>query len=185
MTEDAMKAMMGMVEKAYVRLQAGDLLVECIDQGSSAPMHAMVEGLVLEGPQALDALREVHDEVISRKSQIQTDIDEVFSELEKRLKSYGIFLGGLHSPASLLRLEPASCLVILEEQKIEDEGVQMECLQHILDSVDLIRSLTNQRQLIEDVDNYLSDWLWVLIYQSAQQELANGILLAAKSKKHL
>lgn len=185
MNEDPMKAMMGMVEKAYVRLQAGELLVECIDQGSSSPLHSMVEELVLEGPQALDALREVHSEVASRKAQIQTDIDDVFSELEKYLKSYGIFLGGLHSPASLLRLEPASCLVILEEQPIEDEQVQMECLQHILDSIDLIRSLTNQRRLIEDVDTYLSDWLWVLIYQSAQQELANGIQVAAKYRLRL
>ena len=67
MLDESLDAVFSMVEKAFMRLQAGDVLVLCLEKDDTAPMQKLVEGLVLAGPQSLNALREIRVEVTTRK----------------------------------------------------------------------------------------------------------------------
>jgi hypothetical protein len=67
MADDPIDAVYSYVERAYVRLQAGDILIRCMEEGNALPMQQMVEGLVLAGPQSLSVLREMRDGVRSPK----------------------------------------------------------------------------------------------------------------------
>ena len=56
MSDDAITAVYDFVERAYIRLQAGEVLNHCLDKGDAVPLHNLVEGLVLAGPQSLSVL---------------------------------------------------------------------------------------------------------------------------------
>jgi hypothetical protein len=53
------------VEKAYYRLQAGDVLTHCLEDGVTDPIHEMIQEMVLAGPQSLEALREILSETVA------------------------------------------------------------------------------------------------------------------------
>src|SRR5512136_557340 len=80
------------VEKAYFRLQAGDVITHCLEDGSTNPIHEMIQEMVLAGPQSLEALREILAEVSKRKSQVYDDLNQVINQLSIILKGYGINL---------------------------------------------------------------------------------------------
>jgi hypothetical protein len=107
MADDPIDAVYSYVERAYVRLQAGDILIRCMEEGNASPMQQMVEGLVLAGPKSLSVLREMRSESAHRKSQILDDLHQVYSDLEnslgyigcrtdrckKRSRDYGVKIG--------------------------------------------------------------------------------------------
>ncbi len=74
------------VEKAYFRLQAGDVLTHCIEDGSSNPIHEMIQDMVLAGPQSLEAVREILGEASKRKSQVYDDLNQVTNDTDVQLQ---------------------------------------------------------------------------------------------------
>lgn len=110
MADDPLEAVFSMVERAFIRLQAGDVLLSCLEGNDTTPVQKLVEGLVLAGPQSLNALREVRAEAASRKS-------ELIGELA----------------ASEGSMDQITCQIIL----------------------------------LEEVEIYIDDWMWGLMYQSA------------------
>jgi len=185
MDDDPLADVFSYVERAYVRLQAGDVLTECLDEGKLAPLQSLVEMLIVVGPQSLDSLREILAEVYSRKSQVKNDQHQVFVKLEKELNDFHIQLGGVHSLMSLARLTPVAFLAFLKSQHIDDENDQLICLQRLEDALDLMRSLEKHLRLLEEIEIYLQDWLWGLIYQSAQQDWGEMPRSRKRDRKYL
>lgn len=181
MPEDPAAAVYGMVERAYVRMQAGEALTRCLDEGSPRPMQQMVEDLVLAGSQSLNAVREILAEVSRRSTQLQTDQDQVFSDLEKRLQAYNIHLGEQYSPASLQRSSTAEWVVFLRFQGITDEDSLRVCVAVLDEACDLINSMAQQQVMMNDLELFLEDWLWVLVYQFAREELTSGLVSNTRS----
>ncbi|RPI88662.1 MAG: hypothetical protein EHM41_00600 [Chloroflexi bacterium] len=170
MSEDPLDAVYSYVERAYIRLQAGDLLIRCLDEGSTTAIQQMVEGLVLAGPQSLIVLKEILAEAGQRKSQLQDDLSQIFNEMEKSLNGYGVHLTPGRTPRSMARSSASSFLKLLREQGIEDEGKQMECLQIMRNGKELLKGLIGSIRLLEDIEHYLLDWLWGLAYQSTRND---------------
>ena len=165
MPDDPMDMVYSFVERAYVRLQAGDVLIRCLEEGATTPIQEMVEGLVLAGPQSLSALREILAETGQRKSQIQDDMHQIFVDLEKSLKSYGVPLVKTKDPLAVSLLTPLAFLVQLRELGITENDTQVACLQLLKDSRELIDNLISHFKLMEEIEAYLQDWIWGLAYQ--------------------
>jgi hypothetical protein len=157
------------VEKAYYRLQAGDVLTQCLEDGTTEPIRELVHEMVLAGPQSLEALREILGEAMKRKSQVYDDLNQVINQLAIILKGYGLNLES-HEGASLLQAITAEQLTkLMNEQKISDVEKRSGCLQVVKDSQELMNTLNTKIQLLENVENYLQDWLWGLTYQHIRQ----------------
>jgi hypothetical protein len=171
MAHDPLDDVYSFVERAYIRLQAGDVLIRCMEDGNAAPVHQMVEGLVLAGPQSLNILREILVEVGQRKLQVFDDLQQLFSDLERSLKSYGVYLKDPKNYLAMPHLTPVRFLSMLREQGINEEKTQIECLRILRESRELIVSLTNNVRLLEEIETYLKDWLWGLAYQMTRQEI--------------
>lgn len=182
MPEDSLEAVFSMVEKAFLRLQAGDIVVSCLEQDDTAPMQKYVEGLVLAGPVSLGALREVRIEVSTRRCQFQEDITNTFMELEQKLSIYGINLSGLADRHLINRLEPSSFQLYMHQHGIDDEIRQRECVRLVHNAKEAMSALARQILLLEEVELYLEDWIWGLIYQSAQQTITESHLPSPKSR---
>lgn len=169
MRDDPLDAVYSYVERAYIRLQAGDVLIRCLEEENTLPIQQMVEGLVLAGPKSITSLQEILSETERRKSQVMDDLNQVFSQLEGGLKSYGVKMTGVRESLTMTRLSSVRFLAMLREQNITEESEQIACLQLLRDSKELMVSLAGHIRLLEEIENYLKDWLWGLAFQSARQ----------------
>ncbi len=169
MAHDPLDDVYSFVERAYIRLQAGDILIRCLEEGSPDPIQGMVEGLVVAGPQSINVLREILAEAGQRKAQVMDDLHQLFNDLGRNLNSYGVYLNNPESYLAITQLTPVRLLGMLRDQGIIDEKIQIDCLKILRDSRELMVSLTNHVRLLEDIETYLKDWLWGLAYQSARQ----------------
>jgi hypothetical protein len=169
MADDPIYAVYSFVERAYVRLQAGDILIRCLEEGNASPMRQLVEVLVLAGPQSLSVLREMRSEAAHRKSQVLDDLHQVYSDLEESLLTFGVALTGLENARSITELKTGTLLGKMQEQGILEEDSQAACLQILRDSRDLIASLDHHVELLEEIEIYIQDWLWGLAYQQVRE----------------
>lgn len=169
MLDESLDAVFSMVEKAFMRLQAGDVLVLCLEQDDTAPMHKLVEGLVLAGPQSLSALHEIRAEVTTRKVEFQEEIARVFNKMEEELQSLGMNLALLPKQLTIHNLEPRTFNHLLGQQDIPDDLTQVKCARLLNSSKEIMSQLARQILLLDEVELYLDDWIWGLIYQSAHQ----------------
>lgn len=157
------------VERAYMRLQAGDILTRCLDSGCIKPIQDLVEGLVLAGPKNLDSLREVLDETDQRKTQVGDDLHQVFTQFIKVIKSYGVVIEG-ETPDTVQHWTAVWLLDVLRQQGIYEADVQTACLQVWQDSRELLENLSTKLDLLEEIELYLQDWLWGLAYKTIHNQ---------------
>lgn len=153
------------VEKAYFRLQAGDVLSRCLEDGSTEPVHEMIQEMVLAGPQSLDALREILGETNKRKAQVYDDLNQVTNHLSIILKDYGISLEKQGGSQVIQSMNETQLLSLLDEEKIVDKESRAGSMQLLKDSQELMEVLGAKIRLLENIETYLQDWLWGLTYQ--------------------
>jgi hypothetical protein len=170
MPHDPMSSVYSFVERAYIRMQAGDLLLRCLDEGEMTPILQMVEGLVLAGPQSLLALREILSETVVRKAEIQDDLTQLWSVMEDQLKGYGFSLKEARINKLGTSVAPTEFLEMLREQNIDDLQTQKDCLQLYKDNRETIASLGSRYQLFGEIEVFLRDWLWGVAFQSIHHE---------------
>jgi len=181
MDKDPIEAVYAFVERAYIRLQTGEVLSQCLETEDSAPIQGLVEELVLAGPSGLGALREVLAEVGTRKNQVQEDQRQITSNMISKLESEGLNLDSSDF-SGFIDLTLKDFRVLLEEQSIHDQQTQLKYLHLLDDSWQMLDSLRNQLRLLEEIEVYLRDWLWGLIYQSTRQEWAEALTITQKTK---
>jgi hypothetical protein len=140
-----------------------------MEDGSIDPIHVMIQEMVLAGPQSLEALREILGEANKRKTQVYDDLNQVTIQLSIILKGYGINLEAHEGNQILRTLTEAQLLGIMDAQDIIEKETRSGCLQVMKDSKELINTLNNKIQLLENIEKYLKDWLWGLTYQFIRQ----------------
>ena len=164
------------VERAYTRLQAGDVLFRCLEGEDIAPIQNWVEGLVLAGPESLAVLREILNEVDQRKKQSQEDIRQVLQDFNVSLQSFGVHLKERQNARALIKMTPEGFLSMLYDQEIMQEETQIICLQLRNDANDLIKDLETHLRMLVEIEIYISDWLWGLVYESTHRGWAEDIV---------
>jgi hypothetical protein len=173
MTDDSLDDVYAFAERAFIRLQAAEILTRCLDVASTTPMRKLVESLVMTGPESLEVFREVLAETIKRKSQVEDDLQQVMRGLVTNLDSYGIQLPGISKPMTLTRMRPPRFIGMLRSQGVVDEDVQSTCLQLLQDARDLVTSLGEHYMLLAELEKYLHDWMWGIMYQITRSEKVN------------
>lgn len=158
-------AIYSIVEKAYYRLQAGDVLSHCMEDGSTDPIHEMIQEMVVAGPQSLEGLREILGEAMKRKTQVYDDMNQVTNQLSIILKGNGLNFEEHGGNQVLQSLTENQLLNLMDTQKIFEKETRTNSLQVMKDSKELINTLNGKIQLLENIEQYLQDWLWGLTYQ--------------------
>lgn len=171
MNDEPLAGVYNFVERAYVRLQAAAVLTHCMEENNTSSMHQLVEGLVFLGPDSLAALREIQAEVMACRAEIGDDKLELYAQLIDKLSSYGVHLSGIGTFLPLARLTAAGFVGLLGEFGVSDEMEQLKCLQLFEDYLDGIGGIESHLILLGEIELYLQDWLWGLVYQSAHQEV--------------
>lgn len=172
--KNPLEAIYAYAEQTYIRLQAGDLLMRCIDTGTTRPMQELVEGLVFAGPQSIGTLYEIMQETGQRRAQIQDDLQRLYGEFQKKLTELGI--GGrdnLPDAYSFIQMDDHQFSRIIESEINIDDSVHQDCFQLFDETQDLMSSLTDNIVLMQEIENYLKDWLWGLAFLLAREAYPN------------
>src|SRR4030042_2419815 len=162
-------AIYSIVEKAYYHLQAGDVLSHCMEAGTTDPIHEMIQEMVMAGPQSLEALREILGEAMKRKTQVYDDLNQVTNQLSIILVGYGINLDAYGGNQVLQSMTEDQLVALMDAQSISEAETRSSSLQVMKDSRELINTLSGKIQLLENIEQYLQDWLWGLTYQYIKQ----------------
>lgn len=170
MQDDPLESVHSFVERAYMRMQAGDILIRCMEENSTQPIQQMIESLVLAGPRSLNALGETLVETEQRKLQVQDDLHQLLKNLEESLKSYGVNLNGNGNIEAVTGLSQVGFLSFLRLQDINEQSTQEACLQILKDSRDLIETLSSNYLLLQEIEGTIQDWIWALVVQERHQD---------------
>jgi hypothetical protein len=165
MSDHPQDSVYSFVERAYMRLQAGDILTRCLEDGRIKPIQDLVEGLVLAGPKNLDSLREILDEAGQRKTQVGDDLHQVFTQFSSVFMSYGVLIEG-ETAATVQHWTAGQLLDSMRQQGVYEADVQTACLQVWQDSREILDNLSTKLDLLEEIELYLQDWLWGLAYKT-------------------
>jgi hypothetical protein len=153
----------------YVRLQAGDILIRCLEEASQAPIQHLVEALIVAGPESLNVLREIKAVTNQRKLQVEDDMQQVLSGWRSNLESYGLHLRGLKRARMINQMDTERFVVWLRSHGIYDEETHKVCLQLKRDTSDLLVTLHAHYDLLAGIEKYLADWTWGVFHQLVHQ----------------
>ncbi len=165
---DPLDEVFSFVERHYWRLQAGDVLIRCLEEGRTAPLERVVEVLVLDGPHNLGALQEILDEVNLRRQQVEDDLRQVLRDLRRQLSRFGLPFEVEQPAAAAAALRR---LLSLTEQ---DDDPSAELTRILRNSREVMSSLDAHLRLLMDIEQLLIDWLWGLAYHSAHDRSLGG-----------
>lgn len=138
----------------------------CLEDSSVAPIQKLVESLVVIGPDSSAVMLEMLNEASKRKSQVKDDQNQVLQGLKDNLGGLGLSLSTTGKPGFILRMRPARFYELMKKQGIDDESVQIQCLQLLQDSRDILIGLTTKLDLLGRIEEYLEDWTWGVYYLS-------------------
>jgi hypothetical protein len=170
MPEDPLESVYAYTERAYIRLQAGDMIMRCLDEGNPAPIQQMVEGLVLAGPQNIEVMKEILAEVGQRKSQLEDDVNQLLNEMVNGFQRCGLSLPANRSPRSLVRMSSSTLIKLMSEQNITDEKLQSDSSEILHNSKELVKGINTHIRLVEEIERHLQDWIWGLACQSTRTD---------------
>jgi hypothetical protein len=162
---DPLDVVQAFVEYAFLRMQADDVLARCLDAGSMVPLQQMVEELWLTHPQNLTAINEILHEARQHKMQVDDDLRQVYVGFHSSLRSYGIQLRGIHTVGALSRFSAARFTNVLDSQNITNTETRQACLNLLHESRLLLKNLSVQQRLLEEIERYLQEWLWGLWFE--------------------
>ncbi len=152
-------------EQAYVQQQAENVLALCMEQRNLAPIHMLVEDLVLAaGPQSVMALNEILNEAESYRSRLLDDLQRLFLALQSDLSRRGVTLSELAAdPLSLLD----RALPVFQEQLAWVEEIE-PVLVAIAETKQSMEDVVERLELLNELMTYVDDWLWGMARQWVQ-----------------
>lgn len=99
--------LLSLAERTYVRLEAEQLIDDCLRKGDSTPFDDLLEELVMAGSKSLTVLREILGAIRTVKTSLSQEGLGVRQDLIDALAEYGIKLSqiiSVETPESFLRI---------------------------------------------------------------------------------
>ena len=84
--------LISLAERTYVRLEAEQLIEDCLIQANPEPFNKLLEELVMAGTGSLIVLREILSVIRSVKSTLNQEGVGVQNDLQKTLSQFGVGL---------------------------------------------------------------------------------------------
>jgi len=157
---------------SYVRMEAEQLISECLELENPSPFNELIEGLVLAGTSSLMLLREVLDEVLSVKSVLSQEGLGVRQDLVDALSQFGV-----HLP-QLLYIDAPEVFRQISGKKLqyglnaitgklpsEDQNLLEEIC---IEAGERVRIIASRLAMIKGFEDAIRDWMKCLAYEAMQ-----------------
>jgi hypothetical protein len=159
-------------ERAYVRMEAEQLIGQCLDQGDPALFNDLVKGLVLAGSTSLGVMREILEEVRSTRTSLMREGMTVRQDLAEALTGFGV------DSAQLLSIDSPEAFRLICSQRLRDEarrsasGLKAEdaiLLEELCSEAgDRVSGIARRLMLLLKLEESVQDWISGLVYEASQ-----------------
>jgi hypothetical protein len=169
----ALKELMSFAENSYIRLEAEQIIEDCLASGSSMPFDRLLEELVLAGTTSLYALWEILEAIRSYKTQLGQEGLTIRQEITEAFDGFGIRL-----PEDVLTNPPDMFRKICGRgmQKVVREvghGLSLEdeyLLSDICDdAASRVTNIARRLAILNAFEGSVMDWIDGLVYEAAHQ----------------
>lgn len=165
--------LLNFAHQSYVRMEAEQLITECLELGDPAPFNDMVEGLVLAGTSSLMLLREVLDEVLSVKSNLSQEGLGIRQDVVDALSEFGLHLPQLlyiDAPEAFrqisklpLKLGPNN---VSGKLHMEDKILLQEIC---MEAGERVNQISHRLAMVSSFEDSVRDWMRCLAYEAMQR----------------
>ncbi len=156
--------LMPLAERAYVRLEAQDLLARCLKEDSPEPLRELINELLLQEPPDLDLLRwlmaDVHSRWVVLRERLFDTRRQVIGSFQE---AYGINLTEFAPPNMLEQFHSLSADRLFDWLGVEqhelgaDDALLLRAI--FEEAVSLAGELAIDLRLLENLSEYLGDWV--------------------------
>jgi hypothetical protein len=169
----ALKELMSFAENSYIRMEAEQVIEDCLASESSMPFDRLLEELVLAGTTSLYALWEILEAIRAYKTQLGQEGLAIRQEITDAFFGFGIQL-----PADVLSNPPDMFRQICGRgmQKVvrkEGRGLSLEdeyLLEDICsDAASRVTAIARRLAILNSFEASVMDWIDGLVYQAAHQ----------------
>jgi hypothetical protein len=164
--------LMNFAQRSYVRMQAEQLITECLQLGRTKPFDDLLESLVMNGAGSLLLLREILDEILDRKSLLSQEGLGVRQDLMDALSAYGVYLPQLLSadaPDSFRRICSnglrKDVSAASQDLNSDDEALLEEIC---VDASRRVTTVARQMMMINGIESSVRDWIGSIAYEVAK-----------------
>jgi hypothetical protein len=160
-------------ERAYVRMEAEQLIAQCLQHGDPKPFDSLIEGLVLAGSSSIGVMREILDELRSTKTYLTNEGLDIRKDLVDALDEFGI------SIPSLLTADVVQSFRKMTSKELgtqvversphlepEDEALLSEIC---LEAGERVRRIARRMSLLSKLEDAVRDWIVSLAYMASHQ----------------
>jgi len=159
-------------ERSYIRMEAEQIISECLRLGDEQDFNDLVQRLFLAGSSSIGIFREILEEVRLKKNALNKESLGVRQGLIDSLAEMGI-----NFPRSYLSENAERLFLVCENHLFEDiasaspklEERNLYLLQDICrDAGERIRVLAQRLSLLNNLERTVRDWMNCLAYQATR-----------------
>lgn len=169
MLSNPLEDLLNFAHRSYVRMEAEQLVQECLALNDPGPFNKMVEALVLDGPSSIYLLREVLEEVQSAQSLLTQEGLGVRQDLMEALTEFDVHLPSLLSidaPEDFRQIYLQSINVKSgpSQGKLnkEDEELLFEIWS---EAGERVLEIARRLSFLKNLEGTIRDWIGSLAYE--------------------
>ncbi|MGD8554368.1 MAG: hypothetical protein PVJ07_00870 [Anaerolineales bacterium] len=185
--DDPIEGLLALAERSYVRMEAKELIAQCLEQGDLSLFDQLLQSLVLAGASSLLLLRDILEEIRTAKSALSSQGMGVRQDLIDAFADFGLRAPQLLSADApeLFRMicsqglhrEVRQAAAFLDR---EDEMLLEEICQA---AGERVTTIARKLILLKRIEESVEDWFLGLAHEAVrEQKSASGS--ADASKRH-
>lgn len=169
MLSNPLEDLLNFAQHSYVRMEAEQLIQECLALNDVGPFNKMVEALVFDGPSSIYLLREVLEEVQSAKSILSKEGLGVRQDMMEALTEFDVHLPNLLSVKAQddfrqIYLQSKNLKNSIREAKLntEDEELLLEIWS---EAGERVLEIAGRLDFVKHMEGIIRDWIGSLAYE--------------------
>ncbi|MEW6568016.1 MAG: hypothetical protein AB1449_07590 [Chloroflexota bacterium] len=167
-----MDDLLNLAERAYLRMQAGQLIAQCLEEGDPEVFDGLLQQLVLAGPSSLAALQEIREEIRSTSRSLRRAAVEVRKDLSEALAGLGVRLPPALTAGAGEIFRHLFRRTLREQVYQAAADLSPEDRRLVEDLCDeasqRVTAIAGQLALLSRLDGAVSDWLESIAYEAAR-----------------
>ena len=163
--------LISLAERTYVRLEAEQLIEDCLIQANPEPFNKLLEELVMAGTGSLVVLREILSVIRSVKTTLNQEGMGVQHDLQKTLSQFGVSLPRTPSGWTQESFWQIYHYGLYQEIKAHAPWLKMEdqlLLEEICNEAGKrVAQIIRRLVFLKGLEETVMDWINVMIYEIA------------------
>ncbi|MBN1264398.1 MAG: hypothetical protein JXA25_02815 [Anaerolineales bacterium] len=169
---DPLDELLVYAERSYIRMEAEQIISECLRIGDESDFNHLIQRLFLAGSSSIGILRDILEEIRIKKNALNKESLGVRQGLLDSMVELGVDF-----PLSFLSENPEHLFLVRENHLFEDIASAAPMLDersvHLVqdicrDARDRIRILAKRLSMLNTLERTVRDWMSSLAYQATR-----------------